>query len=53
MNTCISQQIAVLSDLNKAQLLTTWSQNFNQNPSSTLRKEPMVPILAYRIQEKE
>ena len=39
--------------MNKGQLLVVWAENFHQPPPPTLRKQLMVPILAYRIQEKE
>lgn len=53
MNKTISDRIAALPAMNKAQLLVVWGENFHQPPPPTLRKELMVPILAYRIQEKE
>jgi serine/threonine protein kinase len=49
----ISRDIAELPALNKAQLLPIWRRNFDHDPPPKLRKELMVPILAYRIQEKE
>jgi Protein of unknown function (DUF2924) len=49
----LSRKIASLPDLNKAQLLKVWAENFNQGPPPKLRKEIMVPILAYRMQERE
>jgi hypothetical protein len=49
----ISQRIAALPALNKAQLLVVWQENFSHPPPPKLRKELMVPVLAYRIQEKE
>jgi len=49
----ISRDIAELPALNKAQLLPIWRKNFDDDPPPKLRKELMVPILAYRIQEKE
>lgn len=39
--------------MNKAQLLSVWNQHFTQFPTPNLRKELMVPILGYRIQERE
>jgi Protein of unknown function (DUF2924) len=53
MNPAITQQILALPNLDKAQLLLIWVQNFSHSPPPKLRKELMVPILAYRIQEKE
>jgi len=49
----LSEQIATLPSLNKAQLLAIWAENFSKDPPSGLRKELMVPILAYRMQERE
>jgi hypothetical protein len=49
----ISRDIAELPALNKAQLLPIWRRNFDQDPPPKLRKELMVPILAYRLLEKE
>ena len=53
MHDRLSEQIATLPSLNKAQLLAIWAENFNNDPPPNLRKELMVPILAYRMQEKE
>lgn len=53
MHDRLSEQIATLPTLNKAQLLAIWAENFSKDPPSNLRKELMVPILAYRMQEKE
>jgi len=49
----LSEQIATLPSLNKAQLLAIWAENFSKDPPPSLRKELMVPILAYRMQERE
>jgi len=49
----IAQKIAILPTLNRAQLLAIWHENFDQAPPQSLRKELMVPILAYRIQERQ
>ena len=53
MDRDIAQQIALLPSLNKAELLKVWHENFAKAPPAHLRKGLMVPILAYRIQEKE
>jgi len=53
MNTAVSDQIAALPAMSKAQLLAIWAKNFREAPPSSLRKDLMVPILAYRIQERE
>jgi hypothetical protein len=49
----LSEQIAALPSLNKAQLLVIWAENFSKDPPQTLRKELMVALLAYRMQERE
>jgi hypothetical protein len=53
MNKGISERIAALPAMNKAQLLVIWADNFHEPPPPTLRKKLMVPILTYRIQERE
>ena len=53
MHDRLSERIAALPSLNKTQLLVIWAENFSKDPPPNLRKELMVPILAYRIQEKE
>jgi len=53
MNTELSEKIARLPGLDKAQLLPIWAENFKTSPPPKLRKELMVPILAYRLQERE
>jgi hypothetical protein len=53
VNPATSEQIAILPTLTKAQLLPIWAANFHTDPPPKLRKELMVPILAYRIQERE
>ncbi|MCU1313668.1 MAG: hypothetical protein JWM54_1425, partial [Acidobacteriaceae bacterium] len=49
----ISRDIAELPALNKAQLLPSGARTSTMTPRPKLRKELMVPILAYRMQEKE
>ena len=49
----LTEKIAALPTLNKAQLLVVWRENFGHAPPPNLRKELMVPVLAYRMQEKE
>jgi hypothetical protein len=48
----ISEQIAALPGMNKQQLLAIWKENFGKDAPSHLRKQLMVPVLAYRIQER-
>jgi hypothetical protein len=53
MDKNLTDGISALPALNKAQLLILWHENFSKAPPPKLRKELMVPILAYRMQEKE
>ena len=53
MHDRLSEQIAALPTLNRAQLLAIWAENFSNAPPPNLREELMVPILAYRMQERE
>jgi hypothetical protein len=53
MDAALAEKIAELPTLNKPQLLQIWAQNFKTPPPPNLRKDLMVPILAYRIQERE
>ena len=53
MNVELSEKIAQLPSLEKAQLLPIWAENFKTPPPAKLRKELLVPILAYRMQERE
>ena len=53
MNAELSEKIAKLPAMNRTQLLPIWAENFKTPPPAKLRKELMVPILAYRMQERE
>jgi hypothetical protein len=53
MDKILADRISALPALNKVQLLVLWHENFTKSPPPKLRKELMVPILAYRMQEKE
>ena len=53
MNATLSDQIVRLPAMSKPELLSIWAKNFNHAPPAALRKDLMVPILAYRIQERE
>lgn len=46
-----SASTAALPAMNKMQLLRVWERTFPTPPPPKLRKELMVPILAYRMQE--
>ena len=52
MMTEITKQIQQLPSLRRDQLIPIWNQHFHSPPPETLRKELMVPLLSYRIQEK-
>ncbi len=49
----IAEQIDQIAKKSRAELLLTWQEHFSQEPPAKLRKELMVPILCYRIQERE
>jgi hypothetical protein len=53
LNPDVPKQMSDLIDQNKEQLIAIWAQTFGNPAPPSLRKELMVPILAYRIQEKE
>ena len=53
MNPALTDQISELPSKSKAELLALWAQNFNQPSTPLMRKTLMIPILAYRIQERE
>jgi len=53
MDAALAEKIDKLPSLTKPQLLQIWAQNFKTPPPPNLRKDLMVPILAYRIQERE
>lgn len=52
MKRTISEQIATLPGMNKQQLLAISKENFGRPAPVHLGKQLMVPILAYRIQER-
>jgi hypothetical protein len=49
MNDEISTKIQQLPDLQKSELSTLWQELFAQPPHPKLRRELMIPILAYRL----
>ncbi len=53
LDTDLSRKIAALPGFDKAELLKVWAENFTKGPPPKLRKEIMVPVLAYRMQERE
>jgi hypothetical protein len=48
----ITELIQRLPSLRRDQLIPLWNQHFQTPPPQTLRKELMVPLLSYRIQER-
>ena len=52
MQGTLSARIEALPTVDKTQLLTIWAENFSNDPPPTLRKELMVALLAYRMQER-
>jgi hypothetical protein len=49
----VAHKVAELPSISRPELLSMWSQYFTAPPPTKLRKELLVPILAYRIQEKQ
>ena len=47
----IADEIKALSAMDKRKLLKVWDEVYQTPPHHTLRKELIVPILAYRLQE--
>ena len=48
----VEKRLAILPALSRAALFDLWKQFFQSAPSSQLRRDLMIPILAYRIQEQ-
>lgn len=48
----LSEKIAILPGMDKGDLIEIWNKVFPAPPPPTLRKQLIVPILAYRLQEK-
>jgi hypothetical protein len=48
----ITNKIEALPRLPRAELLSLWRQLFAHSPHPRLRRELMIPILAYRLQER-
>jgi plasmid stabilization system protein ParE len=49
----VEKRLADLPTLSKAALSDLWKQFFHSAPSAELRRDLMIPILAYRMQEQE
>jgi hypothetical protein len=48
----IAQRLVDLPTLNRVALFDLWRQLFNASPSPKLRRDLMIPILAFRLQEQ-
>jgi Protein of unknown function (DUF2924) len=48
----IAKRLAALPELSKAALRELWKQLFDVVPSPQLRRDLMIPILAFRLQEQ-
>ena len=47
----VEAQLAKLPTMSRAELQSLWQELFQRPPSAKLRREMLIPILAYRIQE--
>jgi hypothetical protein len=52
MPNSVERRLADLPTLSREQLYTAWSEFFGSAPPAKLRRDLMIPILAYRIQEQ-
>jgi hypothetical protein len=52
MPNLIAERIAALPQLSKPALYDLWKQLFKVSPSPKLRRDLMIPILAFRLQEQ-
>lgn len=48
----VEQKLANLPNMERADLQAFWRELFGNPPSAQLRRETLIPILAYRIQEQ-
>jgi Protein of unknown function (DUF2924) len=48
----LAQQIEALPKMNRAQLRAKWREVLRQSPPAHLRKQLLVPLLAYKLQEQ-
>lgn len=49
----LADEIAELPSLNRAQLQAKWRSALKKEPPAHLRKQLLVPLLAYKLQEQE
>jgi hypothetical protein len=52
-NRTVSDRLSSLPDLSKAELSSLWRSLFTTDPPSQIRKEVMLRVVGYRMQEKE
>ena len=52
MSEDVASALAMLPNLNKKELLALWREHFGKSAPNGLRRNFLVPILAYRIQER-
>ena len=52
MSDILAEEIAELPELNQAQLRAKWQSRLKQQPPGHLRKQLLVPLLAYKLQEQ-
>jgi len=52
-DSAITQQVSSLPNLSKAALCDLWQQLFKKEPPPAMRKDLMLRIIAYRLQEQE
>lgn len=52
MNPDLDSQLSRLSSLETGDLRNLWRENFGNPPHPKLRRELLIPILAYHLQEK-
>ena len=49
----LRNRLTLLPTMSKAQLLELWQELYGKTPPPKIRRELMVPFLAYRMQEKQ
>lgn len=52
MKISLEQRLAELPKMDRRSLESLWRELFGNSPSRALRRETLIPILAYRLQEK-
>ena len=52
MSTSVDDQLQALPGMSREDLQSLWTKLFDKPPNPALRRENLIPILAYRLQEK-